>query len=110
MSVDLFSSAVNSCLFSCLICSIDLAVILLFRYVECFSYVSNLEKYGLVLKDVAKLFSKKFACSSTVTKEDNGTECITLTGEFGYDIVDFLVEKFPALIKPEMCKVMEPKK
>jgi density-regulated protein DRP1 len=74
------------------------------------THVSNLEKYGLVLKDIAKLFSKKFACSSTVTKEDNGTECITLTGEFGYEIVEFLVEKFPAIVKPELCKIVEPKK
>jgi density-regulated protein len=70
--------------------------------------VFNIEKFGLNLKDVAKLFSKKFACSSTVTKEDDGREGITLTGEFGYEIVDFLVEKFPT-IKPEMCKVKEPK-
>ena len=70
--------------------------------------VFNLEKFGLNMKDVAKLFSKKFACSSTVTKEDNGKEGITLTGEFGYEIVDFLTEKFPN-IKPEMCQVKEPK-
>ena len=38
------------------------------------TYVFNLEKFGLNMKDVAKLFSKKFACSSTVTKEDNGQE------------------------------------
>ena len=73
------------------------------------THVFNLEKFGLNLKDVAKLFSKKFACSSTVTKEDNGKEGITLTGEFGYEIVDFLTEKFPN-IKPEMCQVKEPKK
>ena len=72
------------------------------------TYVFNLEKFGLNLKETAKLFSKKFACSSTVTKEENGQEGITLTGEFGYDIVDFLCEKFP-IIKPEMCKVKEPK-
>ena len=72
------------------------------------THVFNLEKFGLNLKDVAKMFSKKFACSSTVTKEDNGKEGITLTGEFGYEIVDYLTEKFPN-IKPEMCQVKEPK-
>ncbi len=71
--------------------------------------VFNLEKFGLNLKDVAKLFSKKFACSSTVTKEDNGMEGITLTGEFGYEIVEFLTGKFPE-IKASMCKIKEPKK
>lgn len=72
------------------------------------TYVNNLEKFGLVLKDVAKLFSKKFACSSSVQKEENGTESIVLTGEFGYDLVDFLVEKYPN-IKAENCQVKEPK-
>lgn len=72
------------------------------------TYVSNVEKFGLNIKDVAKLFSKKFACSSTVTKEVNNTECITLTGEFGYDIVEFLTQKFPN-IKEENCKVIEEK-
>ena len=68
-----------------------------------------LEKFGLVLKDVAKQFSKKFACSCTVTKEDNGTECITLTGEFADDVFDFLTTTFPN-IKPENCQVKISKK
>ena len=73
------------------------------------TYVSNLDKFGLNLKDTAKLFSKKFACSSSVAKEDNGLEYVQLTGEFGYDLIDFLCEKNPN-IKPEMCKVKENKK
>ena len=73
------------------------------------TYVSNLEKFGLVLKDVAKQFSKKFACSCTVTKEDNGTECITLTGEFADDVFEFLTTTFPN-IKPENCQVKISKK
>jgi density-regulated protein DRP1 len=74
------------------------------------TYVSNLEKHGLNMKDIAKLFSKKFACSSSVGKEDNGEEFVQLTGEFGYEIVDFLVEKFPGVVKPELCKIKEAKK
>jgi density-regulated protein DRP1 len=74
------------------------------------TYVSNLERYGLNLKDTAKIFSKKFACSSSVAKEDNGQEYVQLTGEFGYDLINFLVEKFPGVIKAEMCKVKENKK
>lgn len=73
------------------------------------TYVSNLEKFGLVLKDVAKQFSKKFACSCTVTKEENGTECITLTGEFADDVFDFLTTTFPN-IKAENCQVKISKK
>jgi len=67
--------------------------------------VSNVEKFSLNMKDVAKLFSKKFACSSSVTKENN-SEFITLTGDFGTEIIDFLIEKFPQL-KPNNFKFVE---
>lgn len=73
------------------------------------TYVSNLEKFGLVLKDVAKQFSKKFACSCTVTKEEDGSECVTLTGEFADDVFDYLTTTYPN-IKQENCQVKISKK
>ena len=71
------------------------------------THVYGLELFNLSLKDVAKLFSKKFACSSTVSKE-NGKDCICLTGEFTYEIVDFLKEKFP-IITEDNCHISEVK-
>jgi density-regulated protein DRP1 len=68
--------------------------------------VFNLEEFNLNMKDVAKLFSKKFACSSTVSKEGD-KDCIVLTGEFTYEIVDFLKEKFPNIVTDESCKISE---
>ncbi|MCQ2817099.1 MAG: hypothetical protein MJ252_07525 [archaeon] len=73
------------------------------------TYVTNLEKFGLVLKDVAKALSKKFACSCTVTKEETGQECITLTGEFADDIFEYLTTNYEN-IKPENCQVKIDKK
>jgi density-regulated protein DRP1 len=72
------------------------------------THVFNLDEFSLNIKDVAKLFSKKFACSSTVTKEAN-KDCIVLTGEFTYEIVDFLREKFPTVISEDSCKITEGK-
>jgi len=72
------------------------------------THVFNLEMFNLNLKDVAKLFSKKFACSSTVSKENN-KDCVVLTGEFTYEIVDFLKEKFPNIITDDSCHVSEAK-
>jgi density-regulated protein DRP1 len=72
------------------------------------THVFNLELFNLNLKDVAKMFSKKFACSSTVSKENN-KDCIVLTGEFTYEIVDFLKEKFPNIITDENCHISEAK-
>lgn len=72
------------------------------------TYVNNLEKFGINLKDTAKLLSKKFACSATVTKEENGQEGITLTGEFLYELQDYLMEKHDNL-KVEDFKLIQPK-
>lgn len=58
------------------------------------TYISNLEKFNINLKDISKVLSKKFACSANVSKEDNGQEIITLTGEFAYEIKEFLEEKY----------------
>ncbi len=65
------------------------------------TYISYLDVFNLNLKDVAKLLSKKFACSANVTKEDDNTECITMTGEFKFECKDYLLEKFPDVLKPE---------
>lgn len=70
------------------------------------TYVSNLEKFGINLKDVSKMLSKKCACSATVTKEDNGQEVITLTGEFAIEIQEFLLIQFATTLKEKDFKVI----
>lgn len=70
------------------------------------TYVMNLEKFGINLKDTSKLLSKKCACSATVTKEDNGQEVITLTGEFAVEIQEFLLLKFPTILKEKDFKIL----
>ena len=59
------------------------------------TYILGLDKFGLALKEVSKQLGKKLACSCSVTKEDNGEESITLTGEFADDIYDFLTQNYP---------------
>lgn len=58
------------------------------------TYITHLEKFGINLKDISKVFSKKFACSANVTKDETEQESITLTGEFAIEIKEFLVEKY----------------
>ena len=59
------------------------------------TYILGLDKFGLVLKDVSKQLSKKLACSCTVTKEDNGEDSITMTGEFADDVLEYLTQNYP---------------
>lgn len=44
-------------------------------------FVVGLQSYGVNLKDAAKLMSKKFACSATVTNDEKYGECIQLQGD-----------------------------
>jgi density-regulated protein DRP1 len=54
--------------------------------------VSGLEAHGLDLKKVAKDLGKKFATGSSVTKSAAGTEEITVQGDVGDDLHDWLLE------------------
>lgn len=74
------------------------------------TYVQGLEKFGINLKDTSKLLSKKFACSATVTKEADNSDSITLTGEFLYEMQEFLLEKFGNILKESDFKLITPKK
>ena len=59
--------------------------------------IRNVEHFGLDLKEVSKLLSKKFACSSSVSKDEENRDSIVMTGEFEDDLKDFLMEKFKIL-------------
>jgi density-regulated protein DRP1 len=60
--------------------------------------INGLEKFGGVkLKDAAKKFSKKFACSSTVTKNDMGGKEVVMQGDFSQDLGKIISEMFPSI-------------
>ena len=59
--------------------------------------IYGLDKFGVKLKDAAKKFSKKFACSSTVTKNDMGEKEISMQGDFSQDLGNIIVTMFPAI-------------
>lgn len=48
---------------------------------------------GVDLKEASKFFSKKFACSSSVTGDDE----IVVQGDVKDDIIDLIPEKFPEI-------------
>ena len=53
--------------------------------------------FGVKLKEAAKKFSKKFACSSTVTKNDMGGKEVVMQGDFSQDLGNIIVQMFPAI-------------
>ncbi|KAF0699301.1 Aste57867_10143 [Aphanomyces stellatus] len=63
--------------------------------------VAGLDEYkGIDIKDVAKRMGKKFACSASVNKLDNGKAQIQLQGDVQHDLPHWLVEEFEI---PEEC-------
>jgi translation initiation factor 1 (eIF-1/SUI1) len=40
--------------------------------------VTGLQAYGVPLKDIAKLMSKKFSCGANVTDDEKYGECIQI--------------------------------
>jgi density-regulated protein len=59
--------------------------------------IGGLELFGVKLKEAAKNFSKKFACSSTVTKNDTGEKEVVMQGDFSQDLGKVISEMFPSV-------------
>mmetsp|Transcript_11279 Transcript_11279/g.12880 ORF Transcript_11279/g.12880 Transcript_11279/m.12880 type:complete len:232 (+) Transcript_11279:104-799(+) len=67
--------------------------------------VSGLDKHGIVVKDAAKKFGKKFACGSSVI-EDNAIE---IQGDVVLEVIDYILKEYKDL-KREMFEIKEKKK
>lgn len=48
---------------------------------------------------MAKKFAGKYACGSSVVKDNNGYEEIDIQGDFVDDLLDFIPKEFPEVKK-----------
>lgn len=55
--------------------------------------IVGMATFGVDLKEASKLFSKKFACSSSVTGPDE----IVVQGDVKDELIDMIPEKFPEI-------------
>lgn len=55
--------------------------------------IVGMATFGVDLKEASKLFSKKFACSSSVTGPDE----IVVQGDVKYELIELIPEKFPEI-------------
>ncbi|KAF2859687.1 translation machinery-associated protein 22 [Piedraia hortae CBS 480.64] len=77
---------------------------------KCATEISGLDHFGLDLKKTAKELGKKFATGSSVTKNAAGTgEEITIQGDVGADVVDWISEHCPQ-VPDENVEMVEDKK
>jgi density-regulated protein len=52
---------------------------------------------GIDLKKAAKIFANKFATGSSVAKNNQGEEEITIQGDVAYDVEEILQDKTPKI-------------
>lgn len=54
------------------------------------------------LKKAAKLFANKFACGSSVTKNNQGNDEIVVQGDVSDEIFDLILEHWPIVSNSEL--------
>ena len=70
--------------------------------------VRGLETFEIDLKKASKLFGKKFACGSAVSKSASGGKEIIIQGDVAYELIDFLEEEYE--IDPSCVRTTDKKK
>ncbi|CAG8434883.1 12897_t:CDS:2 [Ambispora gerdemannii] len=64
---------------------------------KCVTSVYGLENFDIDLKKAAKSFASKFACGSSVVKNNIGNDEIVVQGDVSEDLVDFILETWPVV-------------
>ncbi|CAG8447120.1 8623_t:CDS:2 [Ambispora leptoticha] len=64
---------------------------------KCVTSVNGLENFDIDLKKAAKSFASKFACGSSVVKNNLGNDEIVVQGDVSDELVDFILETWPVV-------------
>ncbi|RUS29884.1 translation initiation factor SUI1 [Jimgerdemannia flammicorona] len=76
---------------------------------KCVTTVYGLEVFDVDLKKAAKMFATKFACGSSVAKNNQGQDEIVVQGDFSDEIMDLITENWP-IIPEDNIDLVEDKK
>lgn len=76
---------------------------------KCITTVTGLNLFGVEMKEAAKLFGKKFASGSSVTKNAEGKEQIDVQGDVLDQMAELIVKQFKQINKSDVF-YMEGKK
>ncbi|KAG0306927.1 Translation machinery-associated protein 22 [Dissophora globulifera] len=76
---------------------------------KCVTSVFGLENFDVDLKKAAKLFANKFACGSSVTKNNQGNDEIVVQGDVSDEIFDLILEHWP-IVPDDNIDLVEDKK
>ena len=56
--------------------------------------IAGLDSFDLKLQEISKMFSKRFACGSTVTKNPSNNNVIEVQGDVATEVAEILEEKY----------------
>ncbi|KAI9320428.1 mitochondrial translation initiation factor [Dichotomocladium elegans] len=77
---------------------------------KCVTIVHGLEIFDVELKKAAKMFANRFACGSSVAKNNQNQDEIVVQGDFSDEIKDLILATWPKVPEDNIDLVEEKKK
>jgi density-regulated protein DRP1 len=71
---------------------------------KCVTTIYGLDIFGVDLKKAAKMFANRFACGSSVAKNNQGQDEIVVQGDFSDELLKMILNNWPNVSHDE-CKV-----
>ncbi|KAL1926212.1 hypothetical protein VTP01DRAFT_6077 [Rhizomucor pusillus] len=77
---------------------------------KCITIVHGLEVFDVDLKKAAKMFANRFACGSSVAKNNQNQDEIVVQGDFSDELVELILSTWPQVPEDNVECVEEKKK
>ncbi|KAI9031624.1 translation initiation factor SUI1 [Phycomyces nitens] len=77
---------------------------------KCVTTIYGLDVFGVDMKKAAKMFANKFACGSSVAKNNQGQDEIVVQGDFSEELNDLILANWPHVPEDNIDIVEEKKK
>ena len=61
---------------------------------KCITSIAGMDLFDVKLPEISKMFSKRFACGSTVTKNASNASVVEVQGDVATEVADILAEKY----------------
>ncbi|KAI9363558.1 translation initiation factor SUI1 [Pilaira anomala] len=77
---------------------------------KCVTTIYGLDIFGVDLKKAAKMFANRFACGSSVAKNNQGLDEIVVQGDFSDELLKMILNNWPNVPEENIDKIEEKKK
>ncbi|KAG2193466.1 hypothetical protein INT46_007734 [Mucor plumbeus] len=77
---------------------------------KCVTTIYGLDIFGVDLKKAAKMFANRFACGSSVAKNNQGQDEIVVQGDFSDELLKMILKNWTNVPEENIDKIEEKKK